>query len=268
MHKWCKDLGRFLKAALDRSTAKVTLFLFSVVGIWDTALAQLLPKKWADELPTVYDMAIMTGGLLPWYWWVIIGLLILLGFVAEFGLRQSRKISEGEPSAAFRDHVATVSDRNDGRIEKPPPNNICQPGATPPGPEEPAIDRQPINLAYEHLIRVGVFEEDGNDALQIANLLRQASLDGEISIWGSEPSSMPVEWQAPFLIEIERGYWRHHGIDPVRLMHDASELPDEGCKTERESPPWNAQFKCYWHLHVDMNQVGSIWRKQTRPDNE
>ena len=132
----------------------------------------------------------------------------------------------------------------------------------------PPLDRQPINLAYEHLIRVGVFEEDGNDALQIANLLRQAALDGEISIWGSEPSSMPVEWQAPFLIEIDRDYWRHHGIDPVRLMHDASEFPGEGCKTERESPPWNAQIECYWHLHVDMNQVGSIWRKQTRPDNE
>ena len=52
----------------------------------------------------------------------------------------------------------------------------------------PPLDRQPINLAYEHLIRVGVFEEDGNDALQIANLLRQAALDGGISIWGSEPS--------------------------------------------------------------------------------
>ena len=49
----------------------------------------------------------------------------------------------------------------------------------------PQLERLPINLAYEHLIRVGVFEEDGNDALQIANLLRQAALDGEISIWGA-----------------------------------------------------------------------------------
>ena len=240
MHKWCKEQGKFLKAALDRPTATVPLGLFAVVGTWDTVLAQLLPKNLAHKLPTFYDVAIMTGGLLPWYWWVIIGFLILLGFVVEFGLRQGRKISEGEPSAALRGYAATVH-RSDSPTEKPPPNSICQPGTTPPGPKEPAIDRQPINLAYEHLIRVGVFEEDGNDALQIANLLRQAALDGDISIWGSEPSSMPVKWQAPFLIEIDRGYWRHHGIDPVRLMHDASEIPGEGCKTERESPPWDDQ---------------------------
>ena len=132
----------------------------------------------------------------------------------------------------------------------------------------PPLDRQPINRAYEHLMEVGVFEEDGNEPMQIAGLLRQAALDGEIVIWGSEPSSAPVEWQAPILLEINRGYWRHHGIDPVRLMIDASELPDEGCKTQRESRPRNAQTECYWHLHVDMNQVGSIWREHTRPDNE
>ena len=258
MHKWCKEQGRFLKAALDRPTATVPLCLFAVVGIWDTVLAQLLPRNLAHKLPTFYDVAIMTGGLLPWYWWVIIGLLILLGFVVEFGLRQGRKISEGETSAALRGHAATVH-RSDSTTEKPPPNSICQPGTTPPGPEEPAIDRQPVNQAYEHLVGLRVVKEDGNEPMQIAGLLRQAALDGEIVVWGSEPSSAPVERQAPILLEINRGYWRHHGIDPVRLMIDASELPDEGCKTQREGRPRNAQTECYWHLHVDMKQVRSKW---------
>ena len=135
------------------------------------------------------------------------------------------------------------------------------------GTKAPQLDRQPINQAYEYLVGLRVVQEDGNEPMQIAGLLRQAALDGEIMIWGSESSSAPVEWQAPILLEINRGYWRHHGIDPVRLMIDASELPDEGCKTQRESPPWNDQTECYWHLHVDMSQVGSIWREQMRPDN-
>ena len=135
------------------------------------------------------------------------------------------------------------------------------------GTKAPQLDRQPINQAYEYLVGLRVVQEDGNEPMQIAGLLRQAALDGKIMIWGSEPSSAPVEWQAPILLEINRGYWRHHGIDPVRLMSDASELPDAGCKTQRESPPWNDQTECYWHLHVDMSQVGSIWREQMRPDN-
>ena len=121
MHKWSKEQGRFLKAALDRPAAKVTLGVFAAVASWDTVLAQLLPKSLAHKLPTFYDVAIMTGGLLPWYWWVIIGLLILLAFVVEFGLRRGRKISEGEPSATLRGHAARVPNRNDGPTESPPP---------------------------------------------------------------------------------------------------------------------------------------------------
>ena len=253
MHQWLKDRGRLLKAPLLRPRASILLYLFAIIGAWDTFLAQILPKKWADELPTILDAAIMTGGLLAWYWWVIIWLIILLGVVVEFSVRQNRK-------TRTRDDAATAPDRNDGQTEEPQPNSVCPPGTTPSGPEEPAIDRQPINRAYEHLMEVGVFEEDGNEPMQIAGLLRQAALDGEILIWGAEPSSAPVEWQTPILLAIDSDYWRHHGIDPVRLMFDASELPDEGCKTQRESRPWNDQTECYWHLHVDMNQVGSIWR--------
>ena len=190
-------------------------------------------------------------------------IIYLVGVVPElYGKTRHRtlrrmKALETEAEKCFQRTVETDAPKSNGGTFAPEVET-----------KAPPLDRQPINLAYEHLIRVEVFEEDGNDALQIANLLRQAALDGEISIWGSEPSSMPVKWQAPFLIEIEPGYWRHHGIDPVRLMHDASELPDEGCKTDRESPPWNAQFKCYWHLHVDMSQVRLQWADDGRMEGQ
>ena len=130
------------------------------------------------------------------------------------------------------------------------------------GTKAPQLDRQPINQAYEYLVGLRVVQQDGEDGkepMQIAGLLRQAALDRQIMIWGSEPSSAPVESQAPILLEINRGYWEHHGIDPVSLMSGASELPEKGCKTQRGSDPFNDQTECYWHLHVDMKQVKSKW---------
>ena len=125
------------------------------------------------------------------------------------------------------------------------------------------LDRQPINQAYKYLVDPRVVQEDGqedgDEPIRIAGLLRQAALDEEIMIWGSEPSSAPVEWQAPILLEINRDYWRHHQIYPVGLMIDASEFPDTGCKTQRGSDPLNDPTECYWHLHVDMKQVRSKW---------
>ena len=136
------------------------------------------------------------------------------------------------------------------------------------GTKAPQLDRQPINQAYEYLVGLKVVQEDGHQPWQIAVLLRQAALDGEILIWGAEPSSASVKWPTPILLAIDRDYWRHHEIDPVRLMYDASELPDAGCTTQRESRPPDDQPECYWHLHVDMNRVRSKCWEHTRPDNE
>ena len=128
---------------------------------------------------------------------------------------------------------------------------------TQPG-ERRSIERQPINHAYEHLIGVGACEEDGNEALRIASILRQAALDGQILIWGAEPSSVPDEWHNPLLLEIERDYWRHYEIDPVSLMISAGELPEQGCTTLGSSSR-HPQNECYRHLHVNMNEIRSRW---------
>ena len=83
-----KDRYSYSPAALDRPVPIIVLGLFTIVAAWDAFVAQFLPKECADELPTVYDVAIMTGGLLPWYWWVIVGLTLLLGIVFEYSFRQ------------------------------------------------------------------------------------------------------------------------------------------------------------------------------------
>lgn len=86
--QWFKDRYSYSPAALDRPVPIIVLGLFTIVAAWDAFVAQFLPKECADELPTVYDVAIMTGGLLPWYWWVIVGLTLLLGIVFEYSFRQ------------------------------------------------------------------------------------------------------------------------------------------------------------------------------------
>ena len=125
-----KDRGEFFRAALGSKTAKFVLGLFCLVGVWDTVLAQLLPQELADKLPTIYDVAIMTGGLLSWYWWVIIGLIILSGIVVEYGVRKNRKINGGKDVTAVSEIRAVVP-------------------ALTPAPEKPSLDLQPVNHAYE-----------------------------------------------------------------------------------------------------------------------
>ena len=125
-----------------------------------------------------------------------------------------------------------------------------------PDPQRPELDRHPINHAYEYLLDLKVFREDGNEALQIANLLRQAALDGEISVWGAEPSSVPVEWQSPFLLEIDRDHWRHNEIAAEFLMISVNDLPEKGCTTLTTGI---MEVEGYWHLHVNMNQVRYKW---------
>ena len=92
--RWFKDRYSDSRDALDRPVPKIVLGLFFIAGAWDTFVAQFLPKECAHELPTVYDVAIMTGGLLPWYWWVIVGLTLLLGIVFEYSFRQRHSPSK------------------------------------------------------------------------------------------------------------------------------------------------------------------------------
>ena len=87
--KWIENAREVFGPALDRPTAKIALWFFAFVAAWGTFGAQFLPKECADKLPTVYGVAIMTGDLLDWYWWVIILLIIALVAALEYGIRVS-----------------------------------------------------------------------------------------------------------------------------------------------------------------------------------
>ena len=106
--QWFEDRWRvFFSLALGRPAAKVVLWLYFLASGWDLFGAQFLSKELADKLPTVYDVAIMTGGFLPWYWWTIIGLVLLLGIVCEFSIRQQKLRSTGKAQPIVA-HITTL----------------------------------------------------------------------------------------------------------------------------------------------------------------
>ncbi len=124
------------------------------------------------------------------------------------------------------------------------------------------MDRQPINHAYEYLLEMGAWKE-GDESPQIAHYLRQAALDGGITIWGAEPSSLLFEWEIPLLLEIRPEFWQHYETDPFNLMRSPSNLLDGGCTTFLNRSNWYKvkTKKFYRHSHVDMNQIRVRWKR-------
>jgi hypothetical protein len=99
-----------LTAALNRPLAKFVLWSWALVGVWDTFGAQLLPKESADKLPRIFDVAVMTGDLMPWYWWVIIGLIIAMAFILEYAAQRRPSAPEHRPTAGGKNELVPLHD--------------------------------------------------------------------------------------------------------------------------------------------------------------
>lgn len=63
---------------------------WAAVGVWDTVVAQLLPRSLAESAPTVYEAIIAMTGFLPWWAWIIIGLIILLIVIIEYSVKRGK----------------------------------------------------------------------------------------------------------------------------------------------------------------------------------
>lgn len=111
-----RDRWLVLTAAFKRPWVRAIGLLFSIIGFWDTFAAQLLPKSLAKKLPTVYEAAEMTTGLLPWFWWVIIGLALLLVVVLDFAVRQNRRSGNFGAASALHQQGAAIPYRDWSRL--------------------------------------------------------------------------------------------------------------------------------------------------------
>lgn len=80
-----------IRAVLARPWAKALLYIWAIIAVWDTLVAQLLPPEVSEKAPSVYVvghkvLSVMSGWF-PWWGWVIGLLLILLAISIEYGVR-------------------------------------------------------------------------------------------------------------------------------------------------------------------------------------
>jgi len=77
------------------------LALYGFISIYDIFLSQLVPQSWTEGLQRVIDIVMDPG--IPWYWWVIGLLLVLMLLLFEGAYTEIRKrhqelaLVQGEP---------------------------------------------------------------------------------------------------------------------------------------------------------------------------
>ena len=90
----------FIKAAHKRRWVRIVYVLFAVIGIWDTAGAQFVPKSMGKKWPTIYELVMSMSGLLPWWGWVIGALVIALIVTIEYAVRRTVPLKPADAAAS------------------------------------------------------------------------------------------------------------------------------------------------------------------------
>jgi len=168
-----------LKAALNRPLAKFVLWSWALVGVWDTVGAQLLPKELADKLPTIFDVAVMTGDLMSWYWWVIIGLIIAMVFILEYAAQRRLSAPKYPSTTGDVNGLVTLHDAvMEGweRIRKLP------------------FLQQPSPIGHQTLLEY--YESDPKKIPCLAAQVIFNHADPQIEIEGRSPPRVAREWIA------------------------------------------------------------------------
>ena len=103
------------------------------------------------------------------------------------------------------------------------------------------VDRQPLDHAYRILRYMGVYRGECDERTGIANMLRQAALDGDIVMWGAEIANQSLD--RCVLLKIPHDYWANYAIDETGFEKSVFVGPD------------SIPQKLYWHLHADTDEI-------------
>lgn len=90
----------FFTAAQKRCWVRIVYVLIAVIGIWDTAGSQLVPKSVGEKWPTIYELVMSMSGMSPWWGWVIGALGFALMVTVEYAVRRtvpSKPVYAAEP---------------------------------------------------------------------------------------------------------------------------------------------------------------------------
>src|SRR6266508_5348077 len=69
---------------------KCALGVWAVITIYDLSLSQFIPEEFSKKAPKAWQVAVTTGGLLPWWGWLLILAAILVVSSFEYALRSTR----------------------------------------------------------------------------------------------------------------------------------------------------------------------------------
>ncbi|MHB1218965.1 MAG: hypothetical protein ACYC1L_12285 [Alphaproteobacteria bacterium] len=120
MLAWLCARATFLWTALWRPLPKWLLFAWAVLGFWDIIVAQLLPQSWAKDIPRLYEAVEMVTGYLPWWAWVITGLVIVTFFTVESAVRLKPVIPAAvTPATSPDEQTITAGERANLKYAKP-----------------------------------------------------------------------------------------------------------------------------------------------------
>jgi hypothetical protein len=72
---------------------RIVVPLLAALGAYDLFLSQFIPEQWAERVPRLYDIAVMSGGLLPWWGWLLLFQAVILASAIDYMVR---KIAELE----------------------------------------------------------------------------------------------------------------------------------------------------------------------------
>lgn len=94
---------------------RLALGLWTLIGAYDLALSQVVPEEWSRRAPKAWQVAMLTGNLLPWWGWTIGFLVITLLAMGEYAFRRAHRLmTSGGQSRAVN---STSAHRNDHTLE-------------------------------------------------------------------------------------------------------------------------------------------------------
>jgi len=88
-----RDRLEIIRDILRRRWVRALGSIWFLSGVWDLALSQWIPERYAKHLPKVYEMFAATIGLLPAEIWLLAGLIIGMSASLEYALKHKRQLA-------------------------------------------------------------------------------------------------------------------------------------------------------------------------------
>jgi hypothetical protein len=82
---------RYLRIVAATLIGKFLLPPWAVLGALDLTLSQVVPKKYSEKVPKLYEVVEMTTGWLPWHFWAISGAVLVALAALEAGYNSAQE---------------------------------------------------------------------------------------------------------------------------------------------------------------------------------